>query len=340
MNTYFSTFITGFGNIVVKELKKQFSDIKILLLLDGLVSFATKAGINQIVNLSYLNNTFLLLKLEKQIKNEMIEQMVKNAINQSQIFNVVNSLIDKNSKLRVVVTKENQYFSIDKQLLRKIEDTISVITGLIIDRNKADFEIWFLKRREGFGFVGLRLTKKPNLEKVLSKGELRPELANLLCIISEPNVNDIFLDPFAGSGAIPQARTNFPYNKIFIFDINEDLVGQLVIKFKGVNNIEIIGKDALNNKDILDSSINKIVTDPPWGVFLKEKYDLPVFYNLMLTEFYRILADKGILVILINGTDLFESILTKYEGQFSIEQKIRILVSGQKACVYRIRKQG
>jgi tRNA G10 N-methylase Trm11 len=116
------------------------------------------------------------------------------------------------------------------------------------------------------------------------KGELRPELANLLCWISDPNKKDVFLDPFAGSGAIPIERAKaFPYQKIIASDINADLFDKLKKRFHKTTNKITIGKwDALHLTALIDESIDKIVTDPPWGLFSHQEIDLKAFYTNML----------------------------------------------------------
>jgi len=103
---------------------------------------------------------------------------------------------------RVVFSKENELISVNKERLARIENKIARLNDLTIDRANPDFEFWFLERSEGTKLTGARITKHPDYKTVLDKGQLRPELAELLCIVSDPQKNDVVLDPFAGSGAI------------------------------------------------------------------------------------------------------------------------------------------
>lgn len=48
METYFSTFISGLGDVVAESLKSKIPDVKIRQLLDGIVVYESMAGVNEI----------------------------------------------------------------------------------------------------------------------------------------------------------------------------------------------------------------------------------------------------------------------------------------------------
>lgn len=175
--TYFSTFIAGFGEVVLEQLQRQLVNFKQGLLLDGLVIYSTDSDIEKIKGLRFLNNSFLQTSPEDKIN------------------------LNLGKSFRVVFSKENELVSINKERLIKIENKIARLNNLVVDRANPNFEFWFLERSEGNKLTGVRITKHPDYKTVLTKGQLRPELADLLCLISEPDKNDIVLDPFAGSGA-------------------------------------------------------------------------------------------------------------------------------------------
>ncbi len=141
---------------------------------------------------------------------------------------------------------------------------------LKVNRVKPDLEVWFLRRREGFCFVGIRLTKNPNYEKTLRKRELRPQIAHILCLLSEPRSKDVFLDPFAGSGAIPLERTAFPYKEIIASDKDPNAYKYLKERTNKLKKrITVKNWDALDLEEIGNGTINKIVTNH--GGSTKEK---------------------------------------------------------------------
>ena len=341
---YISTFITGFKDIVVDNLSRQINISKIDLVLDGLVVYRTKTDIKQIKKINYLNNTFLLLKRFDKRDSRLVNKMLKSVLIDNSLYKTIMHYVTTRNSFRVIVSKENQFVSANKWLLKSIEKKISKYRNLRLDRSNPDIEFWLLIRSEGEAFFCMRLTKKPNQEKYLEKGELRPELASILCLISEPQDDDIFLDPFCGHGSIPVQRLFIPnckYKKIIASDTNPELVSKLkgkvkqLEKTKTVKNFIIKNFDALRLSSLLDSSVNKIVTDPPWGLYASKIDNINKFQNSMMCEFYRILTKNGILVIL-TKKEIFDKILQSHKDKFKLVKEYTTLVSGQKASVYKI----
>ena len=340
MKQYFSTFTTGFKDVINESLQKFLRDIHIDLITDGVVIYRTNADMEQIKNLGFLNNSFIVIKYFNKLSNEPTKQMIKSVLSDPSIDNFIASLFPHRRTTFRIIVKEDRIVPIDRNVLKKLEDKISRNTQLSVNRSLPQYEFWFLIRREGFGLFGVRITKRPNYEKTLEKGELYPEFANILCLISEPSANDVFLDPFAGSGSISLQRARvFMYKQIFAGDSDPKLVDKLRIKVKKSNPKIIIGKwDALHLRTFQNESVHTIVTDPPWGLHSGTSLNLPKFYSEMLTEFHRVLKVKGLMIILVAKKELFEEVLSKFKDKIEIEVKYDTLVSGQKAGVYKIRK--
>jgi 16S rRNA G966 N2-methylase RsmD len=239
-----------------------------------------------------------------------------------------------------IIFREERLVAVDANLLLKLERKLVQIQYLSVNRGKPDLEFWFLARRQGFGVFGLRITRHQDYAKILERGELRPELAALMCVLSEPSPDDTLIDPFAGSGAIPLARAGLGrYKRMIASDNDRIKVEKLLKRVNGVNTkIDVYGWDALS-LDALDSgSIDKIVTDPPWGLHLGTELDLWQLYADMLREFFRILRPDGLAVILLANKDLFREILEESRDSFALVSQYDILVSGPKAAVYKLRK--
>jgi len=319
-HTYLSTFITGFNEVIKENIPLSIKISKVDLLLDGLIVYQTSADIKQTSKVNYLNNTFALLKRFDKSNTKSIDRMLKDILSDNKIFKVISKYISKRSSFRIIISKENQLVSANRGLLKSIEDKISKNRNLYPNRLKPDIEFWLLLRSDGVAFFCIRLTKKPNQEKYLEKGELRPELASILCLISEPKDNDIFMDPFCGYGSIPIQRLFIPnckYKEIIASDNNFELVSKLKIKIKQlqkkktIKNFTIKNFDALNLNSLPNNLINKIVTDPPWGLRASKVDNIEEFQNIMMDEFYRVLAQNGILIILAKK-EIFDKTLVRY----------------------------
>lgn len=339
-NHYFSTFITGFDEFIKEELNKNLVDLKIEMLLDGLVVYETNDSRDKVRQLPFFNNTFLLLDAYEGNDHKDIEGMIAHMLprlNES----LPDIKIPKRQKtFKIIVSHKNQFTSVNSKLLANIEKSIKENTRLLVDKGRADVEFWFLLRSEGIGLFGMRLTRLNHDSDTLEKGALRPELACILNVLSEPKNNDVFLDPFAGIGSIPISRSQlFPYKKIIASDNDADQVLLLEDRITDQElSIEVNRWDGLKLSKLADNSINKIVTDPPWGYFEQKSFDPANFYSRMLNSFYRVLSSNGLAVILVGEREIFETVLQKTNEKFRLLKKHHILVSGKKAGVYKLQK--
>ena len=339
MNSYFSTFITGFDEVVTNELVKCLKGVEIVLLTDGLIVYKTISSLDEIKKLKFLNNSFILLKkIENASKNSM-KNMLKILLKDPSLKNIVRQLFYRqNLKFRIRASIKNQFVAIDKNVLKNLEEKIVQTTrNLTVDRSLPDIEFLITIRSEGFGLAGIQFTSRPNYEKTLEKGELYPELAYILCLISEHSKDDIFFDPFSGHGSILAQRLNFPHTRIIAGEIDRGL--QLKLEKRFGKRVVVTPVDALSLSTFADNSIDKIVTDPPWGLYDTNK-DIPEFYFLMLKQFHRVLKHNGVIVILTNQKTVMEDLFIKFKGQLKLEEKYSTLVSGKKAGVYKLKKMG
>lgn len=338
MNTYFATFITGTSELVQGQLE-MLKSVSILKVYDGLIIFRFPRSWKEIQNIRYFNNLFLLLASREDRKDgkNLVERLMQSAVQKGikTPFGFREMIRGKKS-FKIFAAVENETVSINRSLLQRVENQIKRVSGLRLNIQRPDLEFWFMARREGLGLFGLRLTKVRKENKQRKKGELRTELAHLLCLASELKPSDVICDPFAGHGAIVIERArSFPYQKIYASDIDKVLVQELQEKIKNIKNIQVTQADALR-LNLLDASIDKIITDPPWGEY-REIPNLERFYEGILKEFNRILKTNGIIVILIGAKETFEGVLQNIFSQtFVMNSKYDTLVSGKKAAVYKI----
>lgn len=341
MNTYLSTAITGLNEPVIQALQRTLPDVSMILILDGLIVYQTTASQQTIKHLPFLNNSFLLLHLFKQASDISLQHMMQYVTFHPRLFNQVKATIKPYATFRIITSKENQMVAVDKQLVLKLEQQISRILHLRIHRSNPDYEIWFLLRRESYGFFMLRLTRHTDYAKIREKGELRPELATVLCFLSNPQASDVFLDPFAGSGAIPFKRAKLsPYTQITAGDNDKQILNNLRRKNNSSKQpLSVATLNATAMQSIATETIDKIVTDPPWGLYMGKELDLPIFYKAMLNEFYRVLKLNGILVLLIAKKELFAEVLAMFSEELVVLNTYHTLVSGQKATIFKVQKK-
>ncbi len=331
MAEFISTFITGFQEVVESDLAARFPKIKILNLMDGLVHYRFDGDSRELEKIIYFNNTFFVLKTMKG-KGLNFPSLVSLVTSSKNYF-----LINKGS-FRVRFQNENQFAKVDKALTRRAEDYVLANSKLKLDRLSPTNEVWFSIRREGFAFCGELISKREFTEKNLNKGELRPEIAYLICCFAEIQIQDVILEPFCGYGSIPvQLAKKFRFQKLYVSDLDSERVTQTAAR-KQLSSapeglIECCSADATKLSHIADKSVNLVITDPPWGYF-EELPDIEDFYTKMFNSFDRVLADGGRMVILSARKEELES--TALAAGFKIKNSLHTLVNGKKAGVYLI----
>ena len=329
MAEFVSTFTTGFKKVVEKNLPEIVSGCKILNIYDGIVHYKFNGNSHDLEKVVYFNNTFFVIKSWCNFSGNF-STMVNDFCNENKYL-----LISKGS-FRTRFVRENQFEKIDKKLVIKVEENVLKRSKLKIDRVSPSTEIWFNIRREGFAFCGQLISKREFTEKNLNKGELRPELAYLMCCFAEINKNDVIAEPFCGYGSIPiQLVKKFHFLHLYVSDIDEEKITALKEKkyFKQNDFVSVEVQDAFSLKQIKDNSVDVIISDPPWG-FFEDVGDISLFYDKMFCSFKRILKNDGKMIILSARKDELEYAAEK--NNYKIIEKVDTLVNGKKACVYMI----
>ena len=328
MAEFVSSFITGFQSVIEQDLTKRFKNLKIINLYDGLVHYRFDGDSRELEKIIYFNNTFFVLKTMKG-KGLSFPSLVGSVCSGKNYF-----LVNKGS-FRVRFQNENQFAKVDKNLTRRAEDYVLQNSKLKLDRLSPTNEVWFSIRREGFAFCGELISKREFTEKNLNKGELRPEIAYLICCFSDIQASDTILEPFCGYGSIPvQLAKKFRFEKLYVSDLDSERATQTAARKQlSAPNIECCTADATVLSHIADKSINLVITDPPWGYF-EELPDIEGFYKKMLASFDRVLTQDGRMVILSARKEELER--TAAAAGFKIKNSLHTLVNGKKAGVYQL----
>ena len=329
MAEFISSFITGFQHVVEKNLPQILAGVKILHVYDGLIHYQYAGDSHNLDKIIYFNNTFFVLKTMKG-KGLNFPSLV-GAVSSEKKFYLINK-----GTFRVRFQNENQFVKVDKNISKKAEETVLHNSKLHLDRLSPTTEIWYSIRREGFAFCGQLISKREFTEKNLNKGELRPEIAYLICCYADLNQDDVVAEPFCGYGSIPvQLIKKFRFQKLFASDIDKEKISINMQKKQLKDNpqIELSVNDAFVLPQIIDRSVDVVITDPPWGYF-EQIDDIGEFYKKMFTSFKRILKENGRMIILSARKDEIEK--AALEMNVQILSSLHTLVNGKKASLYKM----
>ena len=329
MAEFISSFITGFQHVVEKNLPQILAGVKILHVFDGLIHYQYAGDSHNLDKIIYFNNTFFVLKTMKG-KGLNFPSLVGAVSSEKKYY-----LINKGT-FRVRFQNENQFVKVDKNISKKAEETVLHNSKLHLDRLSPTTEIWYSIRREGFAFCGQLISNREFTEKNLNKGELRPEIAYLICCYADLNQDDVVAEPFCGYGSIPvQLIKKFRFQKLIASDIDKEKISINMQKKQLKDNpqIELSVNDAFVLPQIIDRSVDVVITDPPWGYF-EQIDDIGEFYKKMFTSFKRILKENGRMIILSARKDEIEK--AALEMNVQILSSLHTLVNGKKASLYKM----
>lgn len=351
MHRYFATFAPGFEGIVGNLLSRAIPEAVPVTVSSGMALFDYAGDPSRTSDAVFFNNVFFVVQ-EWRTAGIPFPELVRTAAKNNRLAGLAGELRLPGIKtFRVRYSKENQFCAVDKKTMDDAERHIARCTGFTADRLNPDMEFWFLTRREGLSFFAARLTDKQSTEKYLKKGELRPEIVQLLVGRARVSPEDrVILDPFAGHGSIPARLAEVcPESLLLVSDIDPALADALSGRFEGREKIRVSCADALALSHVDRASVDLVVTDPPWGFWDADAYSgansLDSLYAGMLAEFARVLRAGGRAFVLTGAKREFEAAVAarpefaaSADGFDGIPFRTDILVNGKKSAVYSLRR--
>ncbi len=349
-NRYLATFAPGFESVIASVLAEAAPSASNVSVESGMILFTLSGNASAAVDAPVFNNVFLVVREWK--RSDLAFPVLVNTVVRSDALARIAPLIRsyRYKTFRVRFSKENQFSPVDKKTAESAEKHISATTGMALDRVNPACEFWFVVRREGLAFFTLRLTKKASTEKYLRQGELRPELVQLLVAMAAPGPEDsVFADPFAGFGSIPARILAHRKGKsclIHASDSDPERIADLSARFSGSDAVQVRKADARDLSFIPDASVNRIITDPPWGEWESSSFGpggLSALYADMLASFARILAPGGRACVLTSAKREMEDAV-RSDSVFSrcadsSDFRTDILVNGKKSAVFALYKE-
>jgi 23S rRNA G2445 N2-methylase RlmL len=238
-------------------------------------------------------------------------------------------------KFRVRFQQNGRFIQVPASDLITAESIVVSKTELALDRACSAVEFWYIKRVDGSGIYALLNHKRANADRRLQPGELRPELARLICLFGGVKRGDAVLDPFAGYGSIVEQAAALNGNaRVFACDFDQRMVDYIRRRTRYLNaRADIRRADARSLGFIRDGSIDYIITDPPWAEYDKEIGDVETLYRACFEECSRVLRTSGAFTLITSKKA--EAERAARAAGFILNKKQNILVNGKKAEVYK-----
>jgi tRNA (guanine6-N2)-methyltransferase len=329
MNTYFATFVAGTQHIILRQLKKlPFDRLRVTYIDEGLIIFASTFPPERIIDFRFFNNVFILLsEVDATHPGRSLAALSLDVLYKAEVARLMHGRTP-----RVAVMKEGRPVTLEAA--HQVEQRIAQAYN---SGGSGVAQFWLVVRRTGKSLLGLRLARPPFKRVKHPAGALRPELVNVMCLLAGVGSKDVVLDPFVGYGSIvDECVQGFHVRQIIAVEASSTLAQDLQGRYpKGLVRVEYGSADRLDF--LADRSVNKIVTDPPWGFHGSlSTQELSALYRGSLTEMARVLRPGGVAVLL-SGNGELDTLAQKTDGLELIKTH-NILVSGKKAMLLKLRK--
>jgi len=294
---YYIQFTAGTGTLMLEALDSQLEQLRVRYADDSAMVLETRSPPLKVAAVPFIKNAFVLITETGRGDLDKGVMQLGRVAEKRQFPQIPGAA----GRFRVMVHVDGALAPISPRAKSAIEHTITTRTGARVEPRGSCQEYWIVGRQ---GLKDLLLCARlPRTQKpTKAKGAISHELSAMLVAASRPTPQDVFLDPFAGSGSFASARLEQPVRQVWYSDVD---LGQyrrdLGPHLTGNKRVRLLAEDALTLPSIDDGSIDVIVTDPPWGEHedLGQPYD--EFAHAIGSSFARVLhPSRGRYVLLVN----------------------------------------
>lgn len=310
MQGYFATFPAGTFEIIVKHLKSfSLDELKIIEHDDSSVIFESSLNKEKLIELRYFTNTYLVIDNKTSLVKKIID---------GRFF-------------RLMLIREGEPSQMNMTERAKLEESIKHNFHLEPNTRLSRNDFYLMERSSGNKLLTLRLPRAKFKRDKMFAGELRPEFADILCLAAGLKAKHILVDMFAGYGAIPyEAVRGFGCGRVIAVD-NKKIPNRHEHPF-----IMWYDHDSSNLNFIDDNSVDRVITDPPWGQYDSTTDNMSELYSDFMKEVQRVLKPDCVATIL-SGYKGAEQIFER-QNQLRLIRKWNVLVSGKKATIFKLQK--
>ena len=327
---YLIQYIAGTGDLIVQAIVPFAVNLEVEYRDDSAMIFKSSSHASMVGSVPFAKNVFAVIA---ETSRGDIDKGVSRLGRLLDGARFPDSLV-RGRGFRVMVHVDGGFSRVGERSKASIERVISSRTGQRVEPRGMCQEYWVVGRQDlGKLLLCVRLPKEKRPPK--ARGEISYELSSMLVEASRPTREDVFLDPFAGSGSFILARLGSPARKILYSDLElRRYASEFPQELAAGKRIQFLAEDALSLPSIPDGSVDVIVTDPPWGEHDKMEIPYAEFAESLAASFRRVLkAPGGRYVIL---TSRRTAILMEHAlsgNTLSPDSRHEILVNGHPATV-------
>ncbi|MFC8532439.1 TRM11 family SAM-dependent methyltransferase [Streptomyces sp. NPDC057249] len=328
---YFIQYPAGTSELVVDALSNFVDDFSVHYQDDSAAIFDSTSSAEQVAKIPFAKNAFIVIAATPRKDVDQSARRLSSLLGRE----AFPALPARTPGFRLMAHIDGELSSIAPAARADIEGMVSSRTGLRVEPRGMCQEYWVVGRldmRELLFCARLPKTARPKK----SPGAVSHELSSMLVLASQPGPQDVYLDPFAGSGSFVWARLDMPAREIIYSDTDIDAHrGGFPGEPARDERVRFLSEDALTLPSIPDGAVDVVVTDPPWGEHEELPFPPEEFARAVAKSLARVLRpETGRLVLLSSrrGADAYRDGLGA--AGFVVDAAHEILVNGHPATVF------
>lgn len=177
--------------------------------------------------------------------------------------------------------------------------------------------------------IAVRLERVPLHRRAykqdVSRGSLHPAVAAILARLAAPRPGEAVLDPFCGDGTIVvETALAFPGAVVHGSDLDADRVSNARSNAgRAAVEVDLNGGDA-GHLPFADSSIDAIVTNPPWNQMVQAGGMLANGFDRFWSEARRVLSPSGRICMIMETETPVDELLRSQGFAVVLKQNVRL----------------
>ena len=224
--------------------------------------------------------------------------------------------------------------------LQRVVERALIERGWYSGASKSALDIWAEVHGDD-GYISIKLSANDMAQRPYKQAHipasLKPTLAYSMVRLSRPHPEDIFLDAMCGAGTILLERAFIKrYRYLIGGDVSTEALDATVTNFGRQHQPRQFFHWDAQNLPLGSNTVDKIVSNLPFGETIGEVSELTRLYRQCLTEYERVLRPRGRMVLLTSQNTLLEDAL-KQRRSLSVTQKLTVDVRGMRAQMSVIR---
>lgn len=345
----YSIFVTaGLENIARQEIIARFGHtdkFKIVMRKPQRIVFQYSGNPKDLLSLRTAEQLFLVIKhIPNMTHSRSSLTTIRNSLTRFNFGEALTCCRQIGIRLRKripfrVISRMSGFRNFQKRDLQQVIERVLIDRGWQLTQSNSGLDVWTEVHGQD-AYISIRLSK-PDMAQRSNKlarmpQSIKPTLAYSMVWLSQPQSNDIFLDPMCGAGTILLERAFAGrYRYLIGGDISKDALNATVRNFGRQHQPRQFFHWDTQSLPLQPNSVDKIVCNLPIVERNENTSQLTNLYRKCLVQFETVLKNGGKMVLFTLHPSLLDKIL-KQQKSLKTRQQVSIDLRGKRGKIFVI----